>query len=75
MQCLGQKMRRVLFYATSAALFGMVTLLLGIASRGQLPGYSWSQQFTLYLVLIGSTLGIAITTTALALMQKWYEKN
>lgn len=67
-------MRRFLADTTTVATTVLAITLVGLASRGQLPGLTWPQQFEIYLVLIGAMLGIVVAAVALAILQNWIEK-
>lgn len=67
-------MRRFLADAVGVAITVLAVTLVGLASRGRLPGLSWPQQYEVYLVLIGAMVGIVIVGAALAMLQNWIEK-
>ena len=67
-------MRKFLAETTAVATIVLAITLIGLASRGRLPGLTWQQQFEIYLILIGAMVGIVIVAAALAVVQNWIEK-
>jgi hypothetical protein len=67
-------MRKFLGDAATIATIVIAIILVGLASRGRLPGLSWEQQFTVYLILIGAMVGIIVVVVLIAFIQNWIER-